>query len=214
MKALLMAAGVGSRLQPLTMTTPKPLLPVKGTPLIHRVISQLVAAGIEDISINLHHLGEQIRESVGDGSTFNARIRFAEEETLLDTGGTVVQALPWLGDAPFVVANADIYTDFDFSLLPSELGDDFAHLAVVPTPAWRDESDFLFKDGRVVRRGGGHVYCGIGVLSPSLFANAPSVPFSWRDLLFRAVETGRVSGQEHTGFWHDIGTPSQYEAVR
>ncbi len=214
MKVLLMAAGLGTRLRPLTEHTPKPLLPVRGKPLAHRLVEQLVAAGFVDISINTHHLGAQIQQSIGTGGRFGARIRYATEPQLLDTGGTVVAALPWLGEAPFLVVNADILTDFDFACLPTRLGDDLVHMVVTPTPAWRAHGDFDYAHGRVLRRGESHVYCSIGVVSPSLFDGAPTPPFSWRDLFFEAVDAGQVSGQEHLGEWHDIGTLSQYEAVR
>ena len=209
-----MAAGLGTRLKPLTDRTPKALLPVKGTPLIHRLITQLSEAGIRDLSINLHHFGEQIEASLGDGSAFDVQIRYAPEETLLETGGTIVRALPWLGQAPFLVVNADIYTDFDFNALPEVLGDDLVHMVLVPTPDWRAHGDFEFTDGRITARGEPYVYCSIAVVSPTLFEGAPQGPFSWRDLFFAAAEKGRVSGQIHRGYWHDIGTLSQYEAVR
>ena len=209
-----MAAGLGTRLKPLTEHTPKALLPVKGIPLVHRLIAQLGAAGIRDLSINLHHFGEQIEASLGDGSAFDVAIRYAPEETLLETGGTIVRALSWLGDEPFLVVNADIYTDFDFETLPATLGNDLVHMVVVPTPAWRTHGDFEFSAGRITGRGEPYVYCSIAVVSPALFEGAPDGAFSWRDLFFAAAEAGQVSGQVHPGFWHDIGTLSQYEAVR
>jgi MurNAc alpha-1-phosphate uridylyltransferase len=213
-KALLMAAGLGTRLRPLTERTPKPLLPVRGKPLAHRLIKQLVAAGFTDISINTHHLGAQIEQSIGSGERFGARIRYAPEPELLDTGGTILAALPWLGEAPFLVVNADIFTDFDFARLPAGLAHDLVHMVVTPTPAWRAHGDFEYAGGRVLRRGESHVYCSISVVSPRLFDGAPPPPFSWRELFFAAIERGQAGGQEHLGEWHDIGTLSQYEAVR
>ena len=215
MKVLLMAAGLGTRLRPLTEKTPKPMLPVRGQPLIHRLLTQLAAAGHRDVSINLHHLGAQIEDSVGTGERFGVRVRYAHEEELLDTGGTVVQALPWLGDAPFLVVNADIYTDFDFATLPHRLAaDDLVHMVLAPTQAWRAHGDFEFSQGRVRRRGEAFVYCSIALVNPALFEDAPLPPFSWRNLFFRAVASGQVSGQVHQGTWYDIGTLEQYEAVR
>ena len=214
MKALLMAAGLGTRLRPLTQTTPKPLLPLAGRPVIDHLLEGLVAAGIREISINLHHLGEQLRQHLEASASSDAMLRFTEEPALLETGGTIAAALDWLGDEPFAVINADIFTDFDFARLPTTLGDDLAHLVVTPTPDWREAGDFEVQDGRVVRRGASHVYCSIGVLSPHLLDNHPPAPFSWRDPLFAAVSAGRVGAQEHLGRWHDIGTLAQYESLQ
>lgn len=211
---MIMAAGAGKRLLPLTATTPKPLLPVRGTPLIERLILQLRTAGFTDIVVNLFHLGEQIANHLGDGSQLGVQIRYSRETRELETGGGIVQALPLLGTTPFVIVNGDNLTDFDFRLIPTELGTDLLHLVLAPRPEWRTKGDFVYQQGRVIERGNSHVYCGIAVVRPALFANAPAAPFSWNELMFKAVADGRVSGQLHLGEWLDVSTPEQYAGVR
>lgn len=214
MKVMILAAGAGKRLLPLTATTPKPLLPVRGIPLIERLILQLRARGFTDIVVNLFHLGEQIANYLGDGSRLGVRVSYSRETRELETGGGIVQALPLLGEGPFVIVNGDNLTDFDFRLIPTELGTDQVHLVLAPRPDWRTKGDFVFKQGRVIERGNSHVYCGIAVVRPELFVNAPPAPFSWNELLFKAVADGRVSGQLHLGEWLDVSTPEQYAGVR
>ena len=214
MKVLILAAGAGKRLLPLTALTPKPLLPVRGTPLIERLILQLRTAGCTDVVINLFHLGEQIANHLGDGSRLGVNITYSRETRELETGGGIVQALPLLGEAPFLIVNGDNLTDFDFRLIPTELGSDLVHLILAPRPEWRTKGDFVFRQGRVIERGNAHVYCGIAVAKPELFANAPAAPFSWNELLFKAVADRRVAGQLHRGQWLDVSTPEQYAGVR
>lgn len=214
MKVMILAAGAGKRLLPLTATTPKPLLPVRGTPLIERLILQLRTAGFTDIVVNLFHLGEQIANHLGDGSRLGVQIRYSRETRELETGGGIVQALPLLGAAPFVIVNGDNLTDFDFRLIPKELGTDLVHLVLAPRPEWRIKGDFVYKQSRVIERGNSHVYCGIAVVRPELFVNTPPAPFSWNELFFKAVADGRVSGQLHLGEWLDVSTPEQYAGVR
>ena len=219
MKAMILAAGEGRRLRPLTATTPKPMLKVKGIPLIERLVGQLKTAGITDIVINLFHLGDQIEHFLQDGRRLGVSISYSREAGALETGGGIVQALPLLGDAPFAIVNGDNYTDFDFARLPQDLGPDLAHLVLADRPAWREKGDFVVtrsNDGgcRVQSRGDDQVYCGIAVVTPALFTTPPPTPFSWNVLMFEAVRAGRVSGQIHSGAWLDISTPEQYESVR
>ena len=213
MKAMILAAGRGERLKPLTDTTPKPLLPVRGRPLLIHQLEWLKAAGITDIVINLHHLGEQIVARIGDGSAFGVRIRYSRETELLETGGGVVKALPLLGSEPFLLLNGDIFTDFPLSELSTLPGWADIHLLVTPTPAHRDRGDFEVKGGRVVARGQSYVYCGIALLRPGLFARDAPVPFSLAGHFFRAIERGTLSAQIWTGFWTDIGSPDQLARV-
>ena len=213
MKVMILAAGAGKRLLPLTAITPKPLLPVRGTPLIERLILQLRSGGFTAVVVNLFHLGEQIANHLGDGSRLGVQISYSRETRELETGGGIVQALPFLGDAPFLIVNGDNLTDFDFRLIPTELGSDQIHLVLAPRPQWRTKGDFVFKQGRVIERGDSHVYCGIAVVQPELFANAPTTPFSWNELMFKAVASGHVSGQLHLGEWLDVSTPEQYASV-
>lgn len=213
MKALLLAAGAGTRLLPLTATTPKPLLPVRGRPLIDHLISALVQAGVRELVINLYHLGGQIEAHLGDGSAFGVHIEYSRETAVLETGGGIVNALPLLGDEPFLIVNGDILTDFDFRTLAPLAAADLAHLVLVPRPAFRDTGDFECADGRVTSRGHTWVYGGMAIARPALFSDAPPAPFSWNLLMWRAVAQRRLSAQIHQGQWLDIGTPEQYASV-
>jgi MurNAc alpha-1-phosphate uridylyltransferase len=213
---MLLAAGRGERLRPLTDRVPKPLLPIAGEPLIVHQLRWLERAGIRDIVVNLHHLGESIERTLGSGADLHVRIRYSREETRLETGGGIVRALPLLGDAPFVVLNGDVWTDFDFARLPAALRDDLAHLVLTATPAHRDAGDFDLEGDRVLRPAGARpfVYCGIAVLAPALFADAPAGAFSLRDLYFAACAQRRVAGEPFAGRWIDIGSHEQLRAVR
>jgi N-acetyl-alpha-D-muramate 1-phosphate uridylyltransferase len=212
---MILAAGRGARLRPLTDHTPKPLLPIAGAPLIVHQVRWLAAAGIRDIVINLHHLGEDIASALGDGAAFGVRIAYSREATLLDTGGGIVKALPLLGNEPFVILNGDTWTDYPFAQLSRSLGNDLAHLILTRTPPNRSEGDFGLEGDRVTRaEDRSCVYCGISLLSTALFDGAPTGPFSLRDLLFDAITKGRVSGELWNGRWIDIGTPDQLEALR
>lgn len=210
---MILAAGRGERLRPLTDHTPKPMVPVHGRPLLAHQIEWLRAAGIRDLVINLHHLGEQIEAHFGNGDTFGATISYSRETELLETGGGIVNALPLLGQDPFLVLNGDIFTDFPFTEL-SPLPDwADIHLVVTPTPAFREHGDFEFADGRITARGEGYVYCGISVLRPGLFSGDRAEPFSLRDHFFRAIEAGTISAQIWDGYWIDIGNQMQLDEV-
>ncbi len=214
MRAMILAAGRGERLRPLTNRIPKPLAPVGGKPLILHQLHWLAEAGFHDVVINLHHLGGQIEELLGDGGDLGLRIHYSRESELLDTAGGIVKALPLLGDGLFLLVNGDIYTTFPLSRLPSELPDGVdMHLLLTPTPGFRDRGDFEFTDGRILGRGESHVYCGICIIRASLFAGRAVKPFSLRDDLFEALRDGRLSAQVWDGYWTDIGTPDQLEAV-
>ena len=214
MKAIILAAGRGARLAPLTDTTPKPLLPIKGQPLIVRQLQQLRAANITHVVINLYHLGDLIERALGNGEKFGMQIAYSHELSLLETGGGIKNALPLLEEEEFIVCNGDIYTDFDFSSLPDALApNDSAHLVLTPTPKTRARGDFEYSQGRVTQRGDDFVYCGISIFSQSIFANSPEGAFSSRDLMFEAIEQGQLSAQVHKGQWTDIGTLSDYANV-
>lgn len=211
--AMILAAGRGERLRPLTDRVPKPLLLVRGQPLLAHQLGWLKAAGITNLVINLHHLGEQIEAYCGNGSVHGLQIQYSHEPTLLETGGGVQKALPLLGNEPFLLLNGDIFTSFNLS----ELSDipDWAdvHLLLTPTPAFRTAGDFLYADGRVLERGGDHVYCGIAVLRPGLFQQRRAGAFSLRELFFEAAAAGRASAQLWCGDWTDIGSRDQLEAI-
>jgi MurNAc alpha-1-phosphate uridylyltransferase len=214
MKAIILAAGRGARLAPLTDTTPKPLLPIKGQPLIVRQLQQLRAANITHVVINLYHLGDLIERALGNGEKFGMQIAYSREQSLLETGGGIKNALPLLEEEEFIVCNGDIYTDFDFSSLPDTLApNDTAHLVLTPTPRTRARGDFEYSQGRVTQRGDDFVYCGISIFSQRIFANSPEGAFSSRDLMFEAIDQGQLSAQVHKGQWTDIGTLSDYANV-
>ena len=214
MKAIILAAGRGARLAPLTDTTPKPLLPIKGQPLIVRQLQQLRAANITHVVINLYYLGDLIERALGNGEKFGMQIAYSHEQSLLETGGGIKNALPLLEEEEFIVCNGDIKSDIDFSSLPDALApNDTAHLVLTPTPNTRARGDFEYSQGRVTQRGDDFVYCGISIFSQRIFANSPEGAFSSRDLMFEAIEQGQLSAQVHMGQWTDIGTLSDYANV-
>ena len=218
MKAMILAAGRGERLRPFTDHTPKPLLPVAGKPLIVWHIEALVAAGIRDIVINHAWLGEQIEAALGQGDAFGAHIVYSPEgEQALETGGGIYHALPLLGDAPFLVVNGDVCTDYDFSRLPSRLTG-LAHLLLVTNPAHHAAGDFFLADGRVTdddaEAGATRLtFSGIGLYSPRLFEGCEEGRFPLAPLLCRAMAQGQVSGECYSGRWVDVGTPERRDAA-
>lgn len=210
MKAMLLAAGRGERLRPLTDHTPKPLLEVGGRPLIEWQIARLASAGIREFVINLAHLGDRIVARLGDGHRLGVRIAYSVEPPgALETGGGIRHALPLLGDAPFVVANADVWIEFDFARLPS-LGADLAHLVLVPNPSHNARGDFAL-DGARLRNDGEprHTFSGVALYSPALFAAQAADRFPLAPLLRLAAAEDRVGGQLHVGIWIDVGTPER-----
>jgi len=213
MKAMILAAGRGERLRPLTDHTPKPMVPVHGQPLLAHQLQWLTRAGITDLVINLHHLGEQIETCFGAGAAYGVNIRYSRETELLETGGGIVNALPLLGEEPFLILNGDIYTDFPFRDLASLPAWADIHLVVTPKPDYRDQGDFEVADGRITGRGDSFVYCGIAILRPGIFADDRVEPFSLRERFFEAIDRGRISAQIWNGFWIDIGTRAQLDSV-
>ncbi len=218
MRAMILAAGRGERLRPLTERIPKPLIPVGGDPLIVHQLRWLHRAGIRDVVVNLHHLGEAIERVLGTGADLGLRIRYSHETELLDTGGGIRKALPHLRPGPFLVLNGDIWTSYAFRHLV-DVRPAKAHLLLTPTPAHMDRSDFhlVDTDGVArVRRGPANdlTYCGIALLDESLFADTPDGAFSLTAPLFRAVAAGEVTGEVFKGTWIDIGTPDQLKRAR
>lgn len=205
--AMILSAGRGERLRPLTDTTPKALLEVAGEPLIVHHLRALREAGIKDVVINLSHLGEQIRDALGDGNKFGVRIRYSPEPTPpLETGGGIHQALPLLGPDPFWVVNADVCTDYQFSALSLADSDD-AHLVLVDNPPHHLEGDFHLKDDRVREQPGTRLtFAGIGFYRPRLFDACEPGCFPLAPLLRAAIRDGRASGEHYRGLWTDIGT--------
>jgi MurNAc alpha-1-phosphate uridylyltransferase len=209
MKALILAAGRGERLRPLTDNTPKPLLRVGGRPLIEHIIADLARADFCDLVINLAHLGEQIKNRLGDGSRFGIHITYSQEgEKALETGGGIHQALALLGEGPFLVVNGDVATDFPFESLqnhPHPNG--LAHRVLVDNPSQNPQGDFALLGDRVTAEGEPKfTFSGIGVYRPELFAGRKPGKFPLAPLLREAMAAGLVSGQSYPGFWMDIGT--------
>ncbi len=209
MKAMILAAGRGERMRPLTDTTPKPLLPVAGKPLIIHHIERLAAAGIRQLVINHAHLGDLIEARLGDGSAWGLQIRYSPEETALETGGGIFRALPLLGEAPFLVVNGDVWCDLDFSQLQLPEGM-LAHLVLVPNPAHHPQGDFELQGERVSEgRGERLTFSGIGIYDPALFGDCRAGAFPLAPLLRAAMAEARVSGVCHRGLWVDVGTPER-----
>jgi len=207
MKAMILAAGRGERLRPLTDHTPKPLLRVGGKALIGYHIEALRAAGFRELVINLGHLGGQIRTTLGDGHQFGVTIAYSQEpEGALETGGGIFHALPLLGGDPFVVVNGDIWTDYRFARLAVEPRG-WGHLVLVDNPAHHPNGDFALRGGQV-RDTGKHrlTFSGISILRPELWAGRSPGRFPLAPLLRQAVVEGRISGEHYRGVWQDIGT--------
>jgi N-acetyl-alpha-D-muramate 1-phosphate uridylyltransferase len=209
MRAMILAAGRGNRMRPLTDHTPKPLLPAGGKPLILHHIERLAAAGLRDIVINHAHLGDRIEAVLGDGADLGVSIRYSAEEQALETGGGIFKALPLLGSDPFLVVNGDIWTDAPFAGLA--LGDgDLAHLVLVANPPHNPVGDFALHEGRVREDGGRKfTFSGVGLYSPALFAGCTAGAFPLAPLLRDGMAQGRVGGRLHRGHWYDIGTPER-----
>lgn len=215
MKAMILAAGRGQRMRPLTDHCPKPLLQAGGKPLIVWQIERLRAAGIGQIVINHAHLGQQLETALGDGHTLGVRIDWSPEPEALETAGGIRLALEKLGPAPFLVLNGDVFCDLDLAGLTTGLAPDtLAHLVLVPNPAHHPAGDFLLGPDRQVRATGTAgerlTFSGIGCYHPALFEALPpgrAAPLA--PLLREAMAAGRVTGQCHRGHWQDIGTPAR-----
>jgi MurNAc alpha-1-phosphate uridylyltransferase len=211
---MLLAAGRGERMRPLTDTLPKPLVEVGGRALIAWHLLALARAGIREVVINLSWLGAQLRAALGDGSGFGVSIRWSEEGPVpLETGGGIFRALPLLGPEPFLVVNADIWTDIDFGRLRLE-PEAHAHLVLIPNPAHHPRGDFALEGDRVVNADSGRLtYSGVGVYQPEFFAGCTAGRFPLLPLLNRAITAGRVRGELHRGQWCDVGTAERLASL-
>ena len=216
---MLLAAGRGERMRPLTDSTPKPLLQAGGKSLIVWHIENMARAGICDLVINHAHLGNQIEAALGDGGLFGVRIRYSAENPVLETAGGIANALPLLGSAPFAVINSDIYCDYDVTQLPERAAilrasGDTAHLVLVNNPAHHPNGDFGLISGRVVNNTPAFTFSGIGIYQPSVFANIPRGTVAPLAPLLRAqIVLGKVSGEHYRGRWLDVGTPQRLEKL-
>ena len=209
MKAMLLAAGRGERLRPLTDRLPKALVEVGGKPLIAWHLERLAASGCREAVVNVSHLGEQIVERLGGGERHGLRIRYSREAEPLETAGGIAQALELLGREPFLLVNADIYCERDFRpLLGSRLGAMLAHLVLVPNPAHRSSGDFTLHEGRVGSAPAPrYTYAGIAVVSPRLVESVrPGTKAPLAPLLYAAADRGLMSGELYDGLWQDVGT--------
>jgi MurNAc alpha-1-phosphate uridylyltransferase len=210
MIAMILAAGRGERLRPLTENTPKALVEVRGRSLLERHLDRLAAAGIDTVVINLGWLGERIAERVGSGHGYGLDVIYSPEgDNILETGGGIHRALPLLGADPFLVVNADIYTDM--SLPPAVLADaDVGHLVLVPRPAHKERGDFDLRNGRVCESDNpDHTFSGVAVYRPEFFAGCEPGRFPLAPMLRAAARSGRMAGSLYEGLWEDVGTPER-----
>ncbi len=221
MRALILAAGRGERLRPLTDAVPKALLAVGGRTLIEWQVERLVLGGFTDLVVNHAHFGAMIEEALGDGSRFGARIRYSQESPALETAGGIAKALPLLGDKPFAVVSSDIHTGFDYASLEAPLAAiardpaaNVAHFVLVDNPPWHAAGDMGLDAGRVTRGGPRLTYGNISLFHPAIFREI--APGTWLKLFpwaYRYVEEGRVTGEHFRGPWDNVGTPAQLAAL-
>lgn len=219
--AMILAAGEGRRMRPLTLTTPKPLLEVAGIPLIVHHINKLAALGVHRIIINLAYLGEKIEAALGDGTRYGVTLLYSYEPSPLETAGALAHALPLLGKSPFILVNGDIYTDFDFGLLNNlSLDEQCAGcLVLVPNPEHNPSGDFAIDEqGRVAEKGAcplAGTFSGISVLRPELVATYPKLRacFPLKEVFDFAIQSKALSAFVYDGFWTDVGTPQRLQQV-
>lgn len=214
MKAMILAAGRGERMRPLSDETPKPLLPVGGKPLIVHLVEALAAAGLHEIVINHAHLGEQIVERLGDGRALDVSIQYSPERAgALETGGGIRQALALLDSDPFLVVNGDIWTDYPFAQLPQGL-DGLAHLVLVDNPLAYRDGDFALHNKQVSATGAPRLtFGGIGVYAHALFSGLAPGRFALTPVLTAAMARGLVTGEHYRGQWVDVGTQQRWRAL-
>jgi len=214
MAAMILAAGRGERLRPISDTTPKALVEVAGISVLEQQLKRLADAKVDTVVINLGWLGEQIAERIGSGRQFGLQVVYSPEyDNILDTGGGIKRALPLLGNVPFWVLNADIYTDMVLPKVKLD-ADSLAHLVLVPTPAHKGYGDFELRDGKV--RNSDHqdlTYSGIAFYRPEFFADSGGGRFSVVPLLREAADRGQLDGSLYEGTWEDIGTPERLAAL-
>jgi N-acetyl-alpha-D-muramate 1-phosphate uridylyltransferase len=211
---MILAAGRGNRMRPLTDHTPKPLLQAGGKTLIEYHLKALATAGIREVVINVAHLGAIIRDRLGDGQRYDLAIQYSDEgNQALETGGGVFRVLPWLGDDVFLVVNGDVWCDYP--LKPRALaGEDLAHLVLVDNPQHHREGDFFLDDTRLsLVRGTKLTFSGIGYYKPALFHGCKPGAFPLAPLLRQAAEQVRGSAEHYRGAWFDIGTPERLQAL-
>ncbi|WP_180011497.1 MULTISPECIES: N-acetylmuramate alpha-1-phosphate uridylyltransferase MurU [unclassified Acinetobacter] len=219
MKAMILAAGLGNRMRPLTLHTPKPLLEVGGKPLIVWHIEKLAAMGVNEVVINTAWLGEKLAQALGDGSQFGVKILWSHEGEGLETAGGIINALPLLGDEPFILVNGDVWTTMDFApLLNVELGENLAHLVLVQNPEQHPNGDFTLADGKAYTfdqqiSGENLTFSGVSVLDPKMFAGLEAGKRPLAPLLKAAMLENKIAASKLTGIWVDVGTPERLNAL-
>lgn len=219
MKAMILAAGMGNRMRPLTLHTPKPLLKVGGKPLIVWHIEKLQKMGVQEIVINTAWLGEKLADALGDGSQFGVKILWSHEGEGLETAGGIINALPLLGNEPFILVNGDVWTTMDFApLLNVQLQDDLAHLVLVENPVQHPQGDFTLAANKAytfeqARSGENLTYSGVAVMHPQMFDGLESGKRPLAPLLKQAMQQEKISAQKLQGVWVDVGTPERLNAL-
>ncbi|WP_297442682.1 N-acetylmuramate alpha-1-phosphate uridylyltransferase MurU [Sulfurimonas sp.] len=215
MKAMILCAGRGERMRPLTDTLPKPLLEVRGKPLIVHHIQRLAKNGFKDIVINIAHLGEKIPAALGDGSQWGVRLHYSDERQsgALESAGGIKKALKLLGEEPFLVVNGDIYCDYDFDV-NFTLKDKLAHLILVPNPPHNPKGDFALKDNLLLNAADSmYTFSGIGYYHPKLFDEVTLQKSPLAPLLRKFIAKSQISGEVFNKLWHDIGTPQRLKEI-
>ncbi len=217
MKAMILAAGRGERMRPLTDTIPKPLLEVASQPLIVWHIEKLASCGFSEIIINIAHLGDMIKDRLGNGSEWGVTITYSDEqkEGALESAGAIIKALPLLEDETFLVLNADIWCDYEFDPHFCLQNDTLAHLVLVPNPPHNENGDFSLQDGRLLKSAKEmFTFAGIGYYSPKLFHKLAYGKRALAPLLKDAIQKDMLSGELYRGVWHDIGTPQRLKDIK
>ncbi len=206
---MILAAGRGERMRPLTDTCPKPLLKVKGQALIEYHIKALVKSGINELVINHAYLGQQIEDYLGTGEKYGAAIQYSPESDAMETGGGIFNALRYFGDEPFIIVNGDVWTDYDFSHLPKQISN-LAHLVMINNPPHNPGGDFYFNSGMLNEfKGNKLTYSGIAIIHPLLFKDCASGAFPLAPLLRSAISNNQISAEHYLGVWVDVGTPER-----
>ena len=215
MKAMILCAGRGERMRPLTDTLPKPLLEVRGKPLIVWHLEKLAQAGFKDIVINIAHLGYKITETLSNGSKWGVNIIYSDEQNsgALESAGGIIKALPLLGDEPFLVVNGDVFCDYEFDV-NFDLESNLAHLILVPNPQHNPDGDFGLKNACVLNEDKiKYTFSGIGYYNPKLFKNLELKKSALAPLLRLKIKNKQISGELFSGIWHDIGTPQRFKEI-
>ncbi|MFK8049034.1 MAG: N-acetylmuramate alpha-1-phosphate uridylyltransferase MurU [Halioglobus sp.] len=216
---MILAAGLGQRMRPLTDHTPKPLLKVAGVPLLEHHIRRLRDAGFNELVVNVSHMADQIVDYFGDGSRWGVVLNWSVEDEPLETAGGIVKALPVLGSAPFAVVNGDIWTDYPFAQLVNRelLHAEGAHLVMVESPPQHANGDFVLgEDGRLdtlEQANKGLTYSGVGIYSSGFFRDLPVCKYPLKPLLLRSIERGGLQGEYYRGDWVDVGTPERLDSL-